>query len=126
MKTRPWFLSLFAFLSLTGIAEAGTTGGALPWEGPLRTIATSLTGPVDFSVALIGIFSTGATLVWGGEMNEFARRAVLLWLIIAVLVFATNILSSAFGVAGALFYMGTPIETAIQQCPPGHPPLPGG
>jgi type IV secretion system protein TrbC len=102
LKTRPLFFSLLAFLSLTGIAEAGTTGGALPWEGPLRTIASSLTGPVAFSIALIGIFSTGATLVWGGEMNEFARRAVLLGLIVAVLVFATNILSSAFGVAGAL------------------------
>lgn len=102
MRIRAVFLSLLTFLSLSRIAEAGTTGGALPWEGPLRTIASSLTGPVAFSVALIGIFSTGATLVWGGEMNEFARRAVLLGLIVAVLVFATNILSSAFGVAGAL------------------------
>lgn len=102
MKLKPFFLSVLIFLVLPGIAEAGTTGGALPWEGPLRTIAQSLTGPVAFSVALIGIFSTGATLVWGGEMNEFARRAVLLGLIVAVLVFATNILSSAFGVSGTL------------------------
>ena len=40
--------------------------------------------------------------MWGGEMNEFARRAALMGLIIAVLVFATNIMSSAFGVTGAL------------------------
>ena len=101
MKLRQLFFATFAFLFFTGVAQAGTTG-ALPWEGPLRTIAQSLTGPVAFSVALIGIFSTGATLVWGGEMNEFARRAALLGLIVAVLVFATNILSSAFGVTGAL------------------------
>ena len=101
MKLRQLFFAVFASLFLTGVAQAGTTG-ALPWEGPLRTIAQSLTGPVAFSVALIGIFSTGATLVWGGEMNEFARRAALLGLIVAVLVFATNILSSAFGVTGAL------------------------
>lgn len=102
MKSRHLFFGVLTSLLLTGVAEAGTTGGALPWEGPLRTIASSLTGPVAFSVALIGIFSTGATLVWGGEMNEFARRAALLGLIVAVLVFATNILSSAFGVTGAL------------------------
>lgn len=101
MKLRQLYFAAFAFFFFTGIAQAGTTG-ALPWEGPLRTIAQSLTGPVAFSVALIGIFSTGATLVWGGEMNEFARRAALLGLIVAVLVFATNILSSAFGVTGAL------------------------
>lgn len=101
MKLRQLFFAAFSFLLLTGVAQAGTTG-ALPWEGPLRLIATSLTGPVAFSIALIGIFATGATLVWGGEMNEFARRAALLGLIVAVLVFATNILSSAFGVTGAL------------------------
>ena len=56
-----------------------------------RTIAQSLTGPVAFSVSIIGIFATGATLMWGGEMNEFARRAALMGLIVAVIVFATNI-----------------------------------
>ncbi len=101
MKPRQLFFAALTSLFLTGVAEAGSTG-ALPWEGPLHTIAQSLTGPVAFSVALIGIFSTGATLVWGGEMNEFARRAALLGLIVAVLVFATNILSSAFGVTGAV------------------------
>ena len=74
----------------------------MPWEGPLRTIAQSLTGPVAFSVSIIGIFATGATLMWGGEMNEFARRAALMGLIVAVIVFATNIMASAFGVTGAV------------------------
>src|SRR5881396_1690908 len=101
MRVRKLFLTALVLLLRVPSAEAGTTG-TLPWEGPLHTIATSLTGPVAFSVALIGIFATGATLVWGGEMNEFARRASLLGLIVAVLVFATNILSSAFGVTGAL------------------------
>ena len=101
MKIKKLFLVPLAILFRVAIAEAGTTG-TLPWEGPLQTIAQSLTGPVAFSVALIGIFATGATLVWGGEMNEFARRASLLGLIVAVLVFATNILSSAFGVTGAV------------------------
>jgi type IV secretion system protein TrbC len=101
MRFKHLFLTALVFVVRMSVAEAGTTG-ALPWESPLQTIATSLTGPVAFSVALIGIFATGATLVWGGEMNEFARRASLLGLIVAVLVFATNILSSAFGVTGAV------------------------
>jgi type IV secretory pathway VirB2 component (pilin) len=101
MKRKLPFLIPLVFFSRLAVAEAGTVG-ALPWELPLQTIARSLTGPVAFSVALIGIFATGATLVWGGEMNEFARRAALLGLIIAVLVFATNIMASAFGVTGAV------------------------
>ena len=102
MKPRQLFFGVLTSLFLTGVAEAGTTGGALPWEGPLHTIASSLTGPVAFSVALIGIFSTGATLVWGGEMNEFGRRGALLALIVSVLVFASSLLSNAFGTGGAL------------------------
>src|SRR2546425_11778631 len=89
------------WLLAPAVANASTTG-TLPWEGPLRTIAQSLTGPVAFSVSIIGIFATGATLMWGGEMNEFARRAALMALIVAVIVFATNIMASAFGVTGAV------------------------
>jgi hypothetical protein len=40
--------------------------------------------------------------MWGGEMNEFARRAALMGLIVAVIVFATNIMATAFGVTGAV------------------------
>ena len=89
------------WLLAAAVARAGGIG-ALPWEGPLQTIAQSLTGPVAFSVSIIGIFATGATLMWGGEMNEFARRAALMGLIVAVIVFATNIMASAFGVTGAV------------------------
>ena len=92
---------MLAVLAFAAAMRAGTTG-AMPWESPLSKIATSLTGPVAFSVSIIGIFATGATLMWGGEMNEFARRAALLGLVVAVIVFATNILSSAFGVTGAV------------------------
>ena len=93
-------IALLWLLVATGL-KADTTG-TLPWETPLHTIATSLTGPVAFSVSIIGIFATGATLMWGGEMNEFARRAALMGLIVAVIVFATNIMATAFGVTGAV------------------------
>src|SRR2546427_12976665 len=103
MKIKKLFLVPLAILFRVAIAEAGTTG-TLPWETPLQTIAQSLTGPVAFSVSIIGIFATGATLMWGGEMNEFARRAALMWLIVAVIGFATNIMATAFGVSGAVGY----------------------
>ena len=101
LKQHKTVYRMLAALAFAMAVKAGTTG-SMPWESPLRTIATSLTGPVAFSISIIGIFATGATLMWGGEMNEFARRAALLGLVVAVIVFATNILSSAFGVTGAL------------------------
>lgn len=101
VKRKPTIPIALIWLLAATVARAGGIG-ALPWEGPLQTIAQSLTGPVAFSVSIIGIFATGATLMWGGEMNEFARRAALMGLIVAVIVFATNIMASAFGVTGAV------------------------
>jgi type IV secretion system protein TrbC len=80
---------------------AGGGGGGLPWEAPLTTIANSMTGPVAFSLSLIGIVVAGAMLVFGGEINEFARRAAYLTLAIGVLIAATNLLNTLFA-AGAL------------------------
>jgi len=101
LKRKPVFPIVLLWLLAATAVRAATTG-ALPWETPLHTIAQSLTGPVAFSVSIIGIFATGATLMWGGEMNEFARRAALMGLIVAVIVFATNIMATAFGVTGAV------------------------
>jgi type IV secretory pathway VirB2 component (pilin) len=87
---------------LVGQAAASTGGGSLPWETPLQTIATSITGPVAYAISLIGIVVAGAMLVWGGEINEFARRMIMLVLVISLIVFATQVLSTLFNVSGAV------------------------
>ena len=51
---------LFA-LGTTG-AFASETGTNLPWEGPLTTLVTSLTGPVAYAISVIAIVALGATL----------------------------------------------------------------
>jgi type IV secretion system protein VirB2 len=83
-------------------AWAGTGGTSLPWETPLQTISNSITGPVAYAVSLIAIVVAGAMLVWGGEINEFARRVVMLVMVISLIVFASNILSTLFSVTGAV------------------------
>ena len=97
--------SIVLFLSLAVLAPeavAGTGGGALPWESPLQTIADSISGPVAYAISLIGIVVAGAMLVWGGEINEFARRIIMLVLVISLIVFATQLLSTLFNVSGAV------------------------
>jgi type IV secretion system protein VirB2 len=90
------------FLSaLAPAAHAGTTGG-LPWESPMHLIAQSLTGPVAYALGLIGIAISGGSMLWGGELTEFGRRAAMIGLVVSVLVFAAPMLSSAFGITGAL------------------------
>ena len=82
------------------LQAAGT--GSLPWERPMQTIATSLTGPVAYAIGLIGIAIAGGTMLWGGELTEFGRRACMIGLVVSVLVFAAPMLSAAFGVSAAV------------------------
>ena len=100
------FLSRIA--SLTALAFAASirahaaAAGRLPWEAPMTAIATSLTGPVAYAIGLIGIAIAGGTMLWGGELTEFGRKACMIGLVVSVLVFAAPMLSSAFGVTAAV------------------------
>jgi type IV secretory pathway VirB2 component (pilin) len=80
----------------------GAAAGQLPWERPMQTIATSLTGPVAYAIGLIGIAIAGGTMLWGGELTEFGRRACMIGLVVSVLVFAAPMLATAFGVNAAV------------------------
>jgi type IV secretion system protein TrbC len=100
LKSRLWALIVLAW-AFTQQAHAASTG-TLPWERPLTAIATSLTGPVAYAVGLIGIAIAGGTMLWGGELTEFGRRACMIGLVVSVLVFAAPLLSSAFGVSAAV------------------------
>jgi type IV secretion system protein TrbC len=97
-------LFLLALLSLMATQSAfagGAGGGGLPWETPLCRIATSLTGPVALSISLIALMVAGGTLVFGGELSEFARRSCVAALAIAFLVLGAGFMTSLFGVGGA-------------------------
>ena len=59
------------------IFAADTNTNSLPYEDWLKTIQKSLTGPVAFSVSLIGMVSAGASLIFmGGEMGKFMRTMI--------------------------------------------------
>ena len=85
----------------TGTGGAGG-GGALPWEGPLSQVATSLTGPVALAISVIGLFAAGAVLMFGGELTEFAKRAVYMVMAIAFIIGGASLLNVAFNFTGAV------------------------
>ena len=62
----------------------------------------ALTGPVALSISLIALMVAGGTLVFGGELSEFARRSCVAVLAIAFLVLGAGFMTSLFGVGGAL------------------------
>src|SRR6185437_15041712 len=76
---------------------ASSGGGSLPWDGPLTTLRNDITGPEAFTISLLAMVACGAALVFGGEINEFIRRIIMLVLVCAFIVGVTN-LASALGI----------------------------
>jgi type IV secretory pathway VirB2 component (pilin) len=82
-------------------ANASSAGGTLPWDGPLTTLKNDITGPVAFTIALLAMVAAGAALVFGGEINEFVRRIIMLVLVAALITGVVNV-ASALGITGAV------------------------
>ncbi|NTF44054.1 conjugal transfer protein TrbC [Rhizobium sp. AC27/96] len=92
---------LAAPIVLASIEPAfASSGGSLPWEGPLKQIQESITGPVAGAIALAAVAIAGGMLIFGGELNDFARRLVYVVLVAGILLGATNIVG-LFGATGA-------------------------
>jgi type IV secretion system protein VirB2 len=96
-----WFAAAFILLVFIGHpahaadATSSTGGPGLPWESPLDKIKQSISGPVAFVIALVGIIATGAALIWGGEISEFSRRIIYVVLVVCIIVFANTLLTGA-------------------------------
>lgn len=75
-------------------------GGGLPYESWLVNLRNSVTGPVAFTLSIIGIVVAGGILIFGGELNAFFRTLIFIVLVMALLIGAQNIMTNLF--AGAV------------------------
>ena len=96
--TLVWTILAVSLLAATPALAAG--GGGLPWEGPLQQIQQSITGPVAGFIALAAVAVAGGMLIFGGELNDFARRLMYVVLVAGILLGATQIVG-LFGASGA-------------------------
>jgi type IV secretion system protein TrbC len=102
-KTYPIFAQITVAaitFTISAPALAGSGGSGLPWESPLQQIQQSITGPVAGFIALAAVAIAGAMLIFGGELNDFARRLCYVALVGGVLLGATQIVA-LFGATGA-------------------------
>ena len=104
-----WMLSPDVALASEGV------GGTLPYESWLINLRNSVTGPVAFTLSMIGIVVAGGVLVMGGDLSGFFRTLIFIVLVLALLVGAQNMMSNFFG-RGA----------EIAMLPPMHPAGQGG
>jgi type IV secretion system protein TrbC len=106
--------SVVALLLLSNIgAFAAQTGGNLPWEGPLQTLVTSLTGPVAYAISVVAIVALGAGLAFGGEMNETMRRLLQVGLAVCCVVFAAQVMASWIGTGADVAVIVQPLQTVM-------------
>lgn len=84
-----------AAMLVASAAQASTSSSSsgLPWESPLSAVATSLTGPVPGAISLVAVAASGMTLVFGGELNEFAKRMAYLVMVLGVLLGVAKLVS---------------------------------
>ncbi|MEJ5074858.1 TrbC/VirB2 family protein [Enterobacter ludwigii] len=86
------------------LASASSSTG-MPWEDPLSKVVDSVTGPVAFGIAVIGVVVAGMTLVFGGQLDGFIQKIAILALVVALIVMATNVMSSLFGTSSTVIAM---------------------
>ncbi|WP_425624843.1 TrbC/VirB2 family protein [Agrobacterium radiobacter] len=96
-----------------------SSGGSLPWEGPLEQIQELITGPVAGYIALAAVAIAGGMLIFGGELNDFARRLVYVVLVAGILLGATTIVG-LFGATGASIGEPQELISTLKYLKPGE------
>ena len=105
-----------SLLSTDQAQAAVGAGGSLPYETWLVNLRNSVTGPVAFTLSIVGIVVAGGILIFGGELNAFFRTLIFIVLVMALLVGANNVMSNLF--QGAVIPMGTDtVREAAQVLP---------
>lgn len=93
---------LTAAMTLTSINAFAGGAGTLPWDTGLAVLIASITGPVAYAISLGGVAVGFGTLLFGGQLNDFARYGLLSTGAIGGLLLTAQLLSGLYGVAGAI------------------------
>lgn len=89
--------ALLLLVSAHPAFAASTAGGGMPFDDWFTKIRSSITGPFAFTASIVGIVGTGATLIFGGDMNGFLRGLIFIVLVLCFIVAAQNTLSAITG-----------------------------
>lgn len=101
MLLRKFSLVISTFVN-TEIVLAAASSQSLPWDSPIKTFQNSLTGPLGMGISVIGISVAGATLLFGGEISDFARKAVNAAMAISFILGASSFVSTLFASGATL------------------------
>lgn len=100
-----WGLLAMAVVVAVALAEpalaSSSSGSELPWEEGIVKLKDSLTGPLATGLGVIGIFTCGAILLWGGDLNGLFQKMVVMILVLSLVICANKILTYFYTASGA-------------------------
>jgi type IV secretion system protein TrbC len=71
----------------------GSAYAQLPWEGPLVTLQTSLTGPAAKAIGVIALAASGGMLAFGGELGDFTKRILMVVMALSTMLLANTLIN---------------------------------
>ena len=96
IKSKYAVIFILLVIAITYLPEAlaSTAGGAkpMPYVAWLDNLRASTSGPVAYTLSLIGIIVSGGILIFGGDLNGFFRTFIFIVLVTALIVAADNTL----------------------------------
>jgi type IV secretion system protein VirB2 len=91
--------ALVALLLLALCEPALAQTGGDPWSDPLDKLAKMLNGTVARTIGTIALFAAGGMLVFGGELNEFTKKILMVVVAVAVMAVGGPMIIGIFGTA---------------------------
>ena len=82
------------------IGDSGTMGGDCEavFGTQLNALIDVLTGPIAITVALVGLVSAGAMLIFqGGELRDFVKTLLTIVLVACLMILAGQVIGFFFG-----------------------------
>lgn len=99
IQMKSWYL--IAVLMLSPCSALAAETGTNSWEGILKSIADSLTGPVAYAMSIIAIVVAGLVVSFA-DMQGGLKRFVQVALGFSIVFFAAQITTSFFHFSGAV------------------------
>lgn len=84
----------FLVVMLLGTYASGAyaeVAGAMPWDGPVCTVANAITGKLAFGISIAAFFGAGASLVWGEELSGIVKKLLTIVVAVSILVGGSSI-----------------------------------
>lgn len=85
---------VFAGLAAGLMSNIALAGDSLPWDSPIATLQSNLTGPVATGISVVAFLAAGAALVFGEELGGIAKKGLYIVLGIAMIVFGNKFLTA--------------------------------